>query len=147
MHTHPRNIEDTLNAAHNPTCLLRKLVAGVAGAAALVLSAPASAQVPAAFTGTWKATWQTENRLYEAAMTVTETGGSWQTATRDRNNPCAGREVPMKVESATADEVRLLLQFSEVIPGCTNVKVTMRTGPNGTVVGTRSKFDLTLKKQ
>jgi len=135
-----------MNLARTRTRLARRLGATALALAAFAMATPGTAQVPAAFAGKWKATWQTEQRLYEAAMTVTETGGTWQTATRDRNNPCAGREVPMKVESAKADEVQLLLQFSEVIPGCTNVKVTLKTGPDGAVVGTRSKYELKLSR-
>jgi hypothetical protein len=136
-----------MNLARTRSGLARRLWATALGSAAFAMAAPGGAQVPPVFAGKWKATWQTEQRQYEAAVTVTEAGGTWQTATRDRNNPCAGREVPMKVEAAKADEVQLLLQFSEVIPGCTNVKVTLKTGPDGAVVGTRSKYELKLSRQ
>jgi hypothetical protein len=103
--------------------------------------------VSAAFVGSWKTTWQTDKKSYDALMNVTETGGTWQTFTRDRNNPCAGREVPIKIESTSVTEVKLILQFSEVIPGCQNVTVTLKAAPDGVVTGVRSKFELTLVKQ
>jgi hypothetical protein len=34
-----------------------------------------------------------------------------------------------------------------VIPGCSNVNVTLVAAPDGTVTGTRSKYELTLVKQ
>jgi hypothetical protein len=115
--------------------------------AGLLPSGQAYGQVPTQFVGTWKATWQTDKKSYEAVMTVTETGGTWQTATLDKNNPCAGREVPMKVESSSATEVQLQLRFSEVMTGCQNVNVALKVASDGTVTGTRSKYDLTLVKK
>lgn len=117
------------------------------GLAGLCLVHPASAQVAPAFVGHWTASWQTNAKQYAAKFTVTESGGTWQTATQDRNNACAGREVPMKVESASPTDVQFTLQFSEVIKGCTNVRVELRLGPDGKVTGTRSKFELTLVRQ
>ena len=108
---------------------------------------PATAQITAPFLGSWKANWQTDRKTYDAVMNVTDKGGTWQTYTRDKNNPCAGREVPMKIESSGPSEVQLLLQFSEVIPGCSNPTVTLKAAPDGTVTGMRSKFELTLVKQ
>ena len=124
---------------------LRSAALAVTGFLALVLATtPAFAQVPAPFVGVWKATWATDKKSYEALMTVTNAGGTWQTAARDGNNPCVGREVPMKIESSTATEVLFLLQFSEVITGCPNVKVSLKAAPDGSITGTRSKFELTL---
>lgn len=80
-------------------------------------------------------------------MNVTDKGGTWQTYVRNQNNPCAGREVPLKVESATPTEVKFILQFSETIPGCPNVAVTLKATPDGTVTGKRSKFELALARQ
>jgi len=115
--------------------------------ASLLLSGQAHGQVPAPFVGTWKATWQTEKKSYEAVMTVTDTGGTWQTAYADKYNPCAGREVPMKVESSSATAVQFQLQFSEVMHGCQNVNVALKIAPDGTVTGTRSKYELTLRRK
>lgn len=125
----------------------RVLAAALTGTLGMVMSWPATAQVPAPLVGDWKGTWQTENRLYEARLTVTPSGGTWQTATSSRANVCVGREVPMKVESATESEVKFQLQFSEVITGCPNVFVTMKVGPDGAVTGTRSKYELQLVRR
>ncbi len=85
--------------------------------------------------------------FYDAIFKVTDQGGVWETYTRNKNNPCAGREVPMKIESSSATEIKLELQFSEIIPGCKNITVTLSVAPDGKVTGTRSKFELTLSKQ
>lgn len=114
---------------------------------AATIGNPAFAQVSAPFIGSWKAAWQTDKRSYDALMNVTEKGGTWQTYVRNQNNPCAGREVPMKIESAAPTEVKFVLQFSETIPGCPNATVTLKAAPDGKVTGMRSKFELTLARQ
>ena len=121
------------------TCALISFFVGNSNMAVAQLSAP--------FLGSWKASWQADSKSYDAVMLVTETGGTWQTYTRNKNNPCAGREVPMKIESTSSTEIKLLLQFSEVIPGCRNATVTLKASPDGTVTGLRSKFELLLVKQ
>ncbi len=115
---------------------------------ALLLSNAALAQVvPQAFLGTWSASWQTDRKSYDATMTLTETGGTWHTLTRDRNNSCAGREVPIKVASVTDGELQLVLQFSEALAGCPNATVTLKATPDGIVSGTRSKFELKMARK
>jgi hypothetical protein len=114
------------------------------------LAAPFAAtgqEIGAPFLGNWKATWTAEVRSYEARLVLTPTGGTWKTATLIQNNPCAGREVPVKVEGASATELQLVLAFSEALQGCPNSKVTLRAGPDGKVTGTRSRFELTLVRE
>ncbi len=136
-----------IGPTHTRAAGRRVLAAALTGALGMLLSWPAAAQVPAPLVGSWQGTWQTENRQYEARLTVTPSGGTWQTATTSRANACAGREVPMKVESATESEVKFQLQFSEVITGCPNVFITMKVGPDGAVTGTRSKYELQLLRK
>jgi hypothetical protein len=121
---------------------------GVLAVWAVPLAATAQPQeIAAPFLGTWKATWTADVRSYEAKMVLTPSGGTWKAATLIQNNPCAGREVPVKVESASAGEVQLLLAFSEALQGCPNSKVVLRAGPDGKVSGMRSRFELTLVRE
>jgi hypothetical protein len=117
--------------------------------AALLACTAAFAQAPAnsPFYGSWSASWEFEKQSYDAKMTLGAQGGTWQTSTRSRSNPCAGREVPIKVESITAEEAQLTLAFSDVIAGCRNVKVVLKAAPDGTVTGTRSGNALSLQRQ
>lgn len=130
---------------------LRTILRSVSSIAVLLvtLMSPQStlAQVSAPFVGTWSATWQTEKKSYDAEMTLTPTGGTWRTTTHNRNNACAGREVPIKVVAASETELQLVLQFSEVLTGCPNASVSLKSAPDGTVTGTRSKFELKLLKK
>lgn len=126
---------------------IRSMASAATLMAGLLLGGAALAQVSAPFVGTWKASWQTDKKSYEAVMTLTEAGGTWKTATMDKGNPCAGREVPMKVESSSPTEVQFQLRFSDVMTGCQNVNVALKADADGKVSGTRSKYELTLLKQ
>lgn len=103
----------------------------------------AAGQVPAGLQGPWRITWQAETKVFEASVTLTAEGGVWRTATMSKQNPCAGREVSMKLESATDQEAQFVLPYSQVIGGCKDVTVVLKLAPDGSVTGTRNKFQLT----
>ena len=107
----------------------------------------AFAQPASPFHGTWAVTWEGKKQVYEARLVLAAGGGTWKTAAREKNNPCVGREVPVKPESATADEARLVLAFSEAIPGCKDLTVVLKAAPGGAVTGVRGEFELTLKRE
>lgn len=123
---------------------MSKLVATVI--VGLFVSVFASAQAEPPFYGTWSVTWEGKKQLYEAKLVLAAQGGTWQTSTREKNNPCVGREVPVKVSSVSAEEAQLTLAFSEAIPGCQDSKVILRAGPGG-VTGARGTAKLNLKRE
>lgn len=107
--------------------------------------APAAEAVPAPFVGTWKVSWQGKTKPLSAEMVLTAAGGRWQTFNvASQTNHCFGREVPIAVQSASADAVTLQLRFSDVIDGCGNVTVKLQQAADGTITGTRSGEALTL---
>jgi hypothetical protein len=99
------------------------------------------------FIGTWKVEWQTDKQTYGAVMEITETGGTWQTATSSRANPCFGRKVPIQHDSATVDSLDMTLKFSEVIADCRNATVKLKLDDKGAVVGRRSGYELQMKRE
>ena len=106
----------------------------------------AMAQAAKPFIGKWSVEWQTDKQTYGAELEITETGGSWQTATSSRSNPCFGRKVPIQHDSATANSLDMTLKFSEIIPDCKNATVKLQLDDKGTVVGKRSGYELKLKR-
>ena len=66
-------------------------------------------------------------------MEITETGGTWKTATMSRNNACFGRQVPIQHDRATSDSLDMTLKFSDVITGCNNATVKLRLDDKGTI--------------
>lgn len=123
---------------------MRKLILPLALAAACPL---ALADAAAPFVGKWSAQWQTDRQTYDAEFEVTPTGGWWKTATSSRKNVCAGRQVPLQHDEAAADKLDVTLRFDEVIQGCSNVRVKLKLDDKGNVVGTRSGYELQLKRQ
>lgn len=116
------------------------------GAALAVVSALTWADVAKPFLGRWNVEWESDKQSYVAVMEITETGGSWQTATSRRNNPCFGRKVPIQHDLASADRLEMTLKFSDVIPDCRNATVKLQVDDKGVVTGKRSNYDLTLKR-
>jgi hypothetical protein len=106
----------------------------------------AVAQAAKPFIGKWSVEWQTDRQTYGAEMEITETGGSWQTATSSRANPCFGRKVPIQHDSATANSLDMTLKFSEIIPDCKNATVKLQLDDKGAVVGKRSGYELKMKR-
>ncbi len=104
------------------------------------------AQAPTPFVGTWKVTWEGKKQVLDAKLVLNESGGTWKTSTQQESNPCVGKEVPVKVESSTPQEVKLLLAFS-VLHGCKDSKVTLTLGADSTVSGRRGDADLKLKRE
>ena len=116
------------------------------GAALAVARALTWADVAKPFLGRWNVEWESDKQSYVAVMEITETGGSWQTATSSRANPCFGRKVPIQHDLARADRLEMTLKFSDVIPDCRNATVKLQVDDQGVVTGTRSNYELTLKR-
>ena len=124
--------------------VFRKLCCGVLLATGCSMVA---ADAAAPFLGKWNFEWQTGRGSYVGEMEITADGGSWQTATSNRRNPCFGRKVPLQHDVASAERLELTLKFSDVIPDCKNATVKLWLNDKGEVVGKRSGQDLTLKRE
>ncbi len=127
--------------------LARTSASGLALALAGLLSHGAasaqSAQIPPAFIGTWKANWEVKDRAYEGNFVISESQSTWKTMVAKRStDPCYGRVAPMKLDSAEANRVRFTVQFSEVIPGCKDFKLTLRTGADNKLTGNYAGVDI-----
>ena len=116
--------------------------------AALTLAATvAVAQAAKPFIGTWKAEWETDKHEYDAEVVINESGGSWKTFVSRGNNPCAGREVPLQFDNNSERSLSMTLKFSDVIPGCKNVRVKLELDGDGRVIGKRSDYELKLTRK
>ena len=104
-------------------------------------------KLPILFSVEWKVTWGGQTRDLEAELVITESGGSWKTFATTRNDPCVGREVPIAIESSTADTATITLKFSEVINGCPDSMVRLKLIDANKASGTRGKAELTLTKK
>ena len=124
------------------------MIVRLCGAALLAMMCSlALADAAQPFVGKWKVQWQVDRASYTAQMELTATGGSWQTATSRRSNPCFGRKVPLQHDLASADKLELTLKFSEVIADCKDARVRLQLNDQGEVVGTRSGYELKLERE
>lgn len=116
----------------------------------LVLTAMAglaSAQSADRFDGSWTVTWEGKAALLEAHLEIAQDKGRWQTLSRQKNDPCVGKEVPIRVDERTDTSLKLTLQFSEVVPGCKDGRVSLAAAPDGTITGRRGGAELKLVRK
>jgi hypothetical protein len=104
---------------------------------ALTITGFTQAQSTEKFDGNWTVTWEGKSALFEANLEILQDKGKWQTLARQRNDPCVGREVPIRVDERTDNTLKMTLQFSEVIPGGKDAKVSLSAAADGSVSGIR----------
>ncbi|MBX3589289.1 MAG: hypothetical protein KF755_00150 [Burkholderiaceae bacterium] len=88
--------------------------------------ADAFAQAGNPHNGTWKMQFDATNRVQvQGTVDVKDDGGAWKTEARDSRDPCAGREAPIVVRSATPEKLVFRVIRSKVLAGCPDFSVTM----------------------
>jgi hypothetical protein len=122
-------------------------VASALFAAAFAIAGFAQAQSTDKFEGNWTVTWEGKSAILEANLEIVQDKGKWQTLARQKNDPCVGREVPIRVDERTDNALKMTLQFSEVIPGCKDAKVSLSATADGSVSGTRGGSELKLVRK
>lgn len=112
-------------------------------------SLPAMAQ-QAALAGKWTAKWESNGRLFEARLTLTEQGGTWDSSARSRRDACVGIEAPVEVSYVSDADITVNLAFSKALRGCTDVTLRLHKTPEGTLAGERdagtAKTDIVLSR-
>ena len=111
----------------------------------LVVCTAVTAQETNPYTGTWKASWEGKRGNLQAKVTITDSGGTWKTATSSHQNPCAGVKAELSVTNASPQELVFDIKFSEALRGCRDVAVTLKPVDDRTLKGFRdSTVELTL---
>ncbi len=113
----------------------------------LVVTGMSYAQATDKFDGSWTVTWEGKSAVLEANLEVFQDKGKWQTLARQKNDPCVGREVPIRVDERTDTTLKITLQFSEAIPGCKDAKVSLSVLADGNITGTRGSSELKLVRK
>jgi hypothetical protein len=128
--------------AHN---ILRPFAAG---AISLLTAAAAGAQTPSEFIGSWKVTWKGQTRSLEAALSITETGGTWKTLqVRDHTNNCVGAEHPIEFQTKGTRDAVVTMRGSQMLAGCPDFQVTMTLIDANNAVGKRGNAELTFVRR
>jgi len=86
---------------------------------ALLVLSPANAQAQNPYNGTWKVSFDGKTIVnLEGTVVVKDDGGSWKVVAKMRSNPCVGREAPIAVTVASADELVFTVNRLQVLTGC-----------------------------
>jgi hypothetical protein len=109
----------------------------------LLASTGLRAQEPRSLDGTWRFALQPPDLKFAntGEVVLNGTSGTWKIFARNNiqmfNIPCIGRPFPITVQpSAPGFALTFRVHESDVIPGCSNVKVTLRAVTANKLEGT-----------
>lgn len=121
---------------------------GVLAVVGSVFCGAALAQTPAAFVGTWTVTWRGQTKYLEAALSITETGGTWRTLGMSNPiNPCWGLEHPIELRPDGEQQAEIIMLGSQALKGCPDFKVTMKLTDANNGTGRRGQAELTYTRR
>lgn len=126
---------------------------GAVAVAALSLSCVAAfvhAQAANPFVGNWRATFKvtTTTGLVDerhADIDITPTGGTWHARVQARQDPCAGKEVPVVIKEVTDTQLTGSVRYSALADFCKDVTLVLQRDAGGKVTGRRGSWALTLE--
>ncbi len=97
----------------------------------------AFAQTASPADGTYEVTIGYPSRPVVAELVLSGESGTFKShfGGTSRTNKCGGHDTPVTVRSATADEMRLTLEYSKIMPGCNDINFTARRAEGDTFKG------------
>jgi hypothetical protein len=103
---------------------------------AALLALPVLAQSPNPYDGTWTVTFEgAKTAGVEGTVVVKNDGGTWKVLSRDRKDPCVGRETPIAVKTASADELVFEVTRSKIMTGCRDFTMKFKKVDDKTLAG------------
>jgi len=100
------------------------------------------------FNGTWHASFKTGRGIDRDGTVVFDNNtGSWDMNTSNRNDPCVGRKFPLAVEQANAEGIDFSVNGSQVLAGCPDRKMHLKSVDAVTLEGSMNGAPLILKKK
>lgn len=109
----------------------------------LFVCSVAMAETVNPYNGEWTATWAGGKGVVhfnnKADVVIRDTGGTFRNRRHSTKNPCIGREAPITVMTATADELIFVIQFASVLKGCKDSEVKLKRVDDKTLKGLRDE--------
>jgi hypothetical protein len=104
--------------------------------AAALLAAPVLAQTDNPYNGKWTISFDAKKSGadVEGSILVNGEGGTWDMALSSKN-PCAGRQYPITVKKASADELVFTVERAKTLAGCKNSTHTFKRVDDKTLKG------------
>ena len=86
---------------------------------ASTLSATLFAQTANPYNGTWAVLMEGfERAAVQGTAIVKDESGTWSITASAQNDPCIGRDAPIAVQTASADELVFKVNRSQILAGC-----------------------------
>lgn len=99
----------------------------IALALPLALWLAAAARADDGYDGTWKIVFDGKVAVdIEGTVVVKGSEGTWNVVTRSRRNPCVGREYPITVKKATAEDLVFEVERARTLQGCRNTTYSFK---------------------
>lgn len=108
----------------------------LAGILAFLCCTSVLAQQDNPYNGTWAARADGERSVdAEGTIVIKDTAGTWSFVARNRDDPCFGKESPLEVRKASADELMFVVMRSKVLAGCRDFRVMLKRVDEQTLEG------------
>ena len=104
--------------------------------AAFLAAEPVVAQTDNPFNGSWTISFDGKKTVdLDGTVVINGTGGTWDIRAQARKNPCVGREYPITVQKATADELTFTVNRAVTLAGCNDSTYTFKKIDDKTLKG------------
>ncbi|MEO8080593.1 MAG: hypothetical protein ABI641_08685 [Caldimonas sp.] len=85
------------------------------------------AQPAGVYDGIWTVTFDGSRTAgLQGTVVIKDGAGTWKVQAEDRKNPCVGRESPITVKTASADELVFEVNRSKMLAGCKDFTMKFR---------------------
>jgi len=102
----------------------------------LLAAVPAFSQTVNPFNGSWTISFDGKKTVdLDGTVAINGTAGTWDMRAQSRKNPCVGREYPITVQKATADELTFTVNRAATLAGCNDSTYTFKKVDDKTLKG------------
>ncbi|MEO8059553.1 MAG: hypothetical protein ABI671_14650 [Burkholderiales bacterium] len=104
--------------------------------AALLAVGPAGAQTDNPFNGSWTVSFDGKKTVaLDGTVAINGSVGIWDVRAASRKNPCVGREYPITIQKATAEELTFTVNRAVTLAGCNDSTYTFKRIDDKTLRG------------
>ncbi|MDM0117734.1 hypothetical protein QTI66_37145 [Variovorax sp. J22R133] len=117
-------------------------------AAASMLAAAGARAQSGAHEGSWQATFKTERGAErDGTVVIKGDAGTWDMNSQNRNDPCVGRQYPIAIKKASADELEFVVMREATLAGCKDTTMRLKSTDGTTFTGLLNGRDFSMKKK
>ena len=103
---------------------------------ASLISSLALAQEANPYDGRWQASFESKKGVgREGTVVIAGKEGTWEILNKKKNNPCAGRSMPIAIERVTKEELVFTINRSKTLTGCKDSIANFKRADDKTLEG------------